>query len=64
MNIDIKCTHCDTPAIIKNNMIKMACMCDDDRRILNLNDYIKQNKYEDYLYSMFNDDFVYNEEKS
>lgn len=39
-------------------------MCDDDRRILHLNDYIKENKYVDYLYSMFNDDFVYNEEKS
>lgn len=64
MNIDIKCTHCDSVAVIKNNMIKMTCMCDDDRRILHLNDYIKENKYVDYLYSMFNDDFVYNEEKS
>lgn len=40
----------------------MQCFCDEERRILNLNEYMGWNKNGDYLYSMISDDFVYNEE--
>lgn len=41
----------------------MMCQCDDDRRIINIREYLIEDKHQDYLYSMFNDDFDYNDEK-
>lgn len=39
----------------------MTCMCDDEKRILNLSDYLN---YDDYdLYKMFNDDFEFVDSK-
>ena len=34
----------------------MQCICDDDRRFINV---IDLNDNEDYLYKMFNDDYEY-----
>lgn len=33
----------------------MTCMCDDEKRILNLSDYLDRDDRD--LYKMFNDDF-------
>ena len=45
MTFNIHCNYCDSETIIKNNTIRMTCMCDDDRRIINLEDFIN-NQYE------------------
>jgi len=55
-HLDIYCTYCDSLAVVKNNIIKMQCICDDDRRFINV---IDLNDNEDYLYKMFNDDYEY-----
>jgi len=61
--IKILCHICNTPAKIKHDKIYMNCHCDDERRIINIREYLVENKHDDYLYSMFNDDFEYNDEK-
>ena len=45
-HLDIHCTYCDSLAVVKNNIIKMQCICDDDRRFINV---IDLNDNEDYL---------------
>ena len=57
-HFNIHCNYCDAKAIIKNGKIKMNCICDDEFRIIELNEHI-EGKYEDYLYTMFNDNFEY-----
>jgi hypothetical protein len=41
----------------------MMCHCDDDRRIINIREYLVEDKHQDYLYSMFNDDYDFYDEK-
>ena len=41
----------------------MQCHCDDDRRIIDINEYLLDDKHHDYLYSMFSDEYVYVNEK-
>ena len=41
----------------------MMCHCDDDRRIIDVREYLVEDKHHDYLYSMFNENFEYNDEK-
>ena len=60
-DIQISCNYCDTPAKIKRDKIYMNCHCDDERRIIDVREYLVEDKHHDYLYSMFNDNFVYNE---
>lgn len=55
MIFNIHCNYCDSQAVIKNNTIRMTCMCDDEKRILNLSDYLDRDDRD--LYKMFNDDF-------
>ena len=62
-NIKITCNYCDTPAKIKRDKIYMMCHCCDDRRIIDIKEYLIHDKHHDYLYSMFNDDFEFNDEK-
>lgn len=47
--MDINCIFCDTPAIIKKAHVYMKCMCDDDFRIVPLNE-IKSGFYTDKVY--------------
>ena len=63
MNIQVRCNYCDEPAIIKNNYIRMMCHCYDDRRIMSLQEYVDTNSEGDYLSSMMDDNFAFNEEK-
>lgn len=63
-DIQISCNYCDTPAKIKRDKIYMNCHCCDDRRIIDVREYLLENKHHDYLYSMFNENFVYNESKA
>ena len=58
------CNYCDMPAKLKRDKIYMQCHCCDDRRIIDLREYLLEDKHHDYLYSMFNDNFVYNEAKA
>ncbi len=62
-NINITCNYCDTPVKIKRDKIYMMCHCCDDRRIFDVREYLVEDKHHDYLYSMFNDDFEFNDEK-
>ncbi len=39
----------------------MQCHCCDDRRIIDLREYVIQDKHHDYLYSMFNENYVFND---
>ena len=41
----------------------MQCHCDDDRRIIDLREYLIEDKHHDYLYSMFSDEYEYVNEK-
>lgn len=61
MTFNIHCNYCDSETIIKNNTIRMTCMCDDDHRIINLEDFINNRTESDYLYKMFNDNFQFSE---
>lgn len=63
MNIQVRCNYCDEPAVLKNNYIRMMCHCCDDRRIMSLKEYVDTNSEGDYLYSMMDDNFAFNEEK-
>ena len=63
-DIQISCNYCDTPAKIKRDKIYMNCHCCDDRRIIDVREYLLESKHHDYLYSMFNENFVYNESKA
>jgi len=63
-NLQITCNYCDMPAKLKRVKIYMQCHCCDDRRIIDLREYLLEDKHHDYLYSMFNDNFVYNEAKA
>ena len=62
-NIEITCNYCDTPVKIKRDKIYMMCHCCDERRIMSLQEYIDTNSEGEYLYSMVDDNFVFNEEK-
>jgi hypothetical protein len=62
--IQINCTYCDTPAKLKRDKIYMMCHCCDDRRIIDVREYLVEDKHHDYLYSMFNENFVYNDDKA
>lgn len=57
MIFNIHCNSCDSQTVIKNNTIRMTCLCDDEKRILNLTDYLDRDDYD--LYKMFNDDFEF-----
>jgi len=63
-DLQITCNYCDMPAKLKRDKIYMQCHCCDDRRIIDLREYLLEDKHHDYLYSMFNDNFVYNEAKA
>ena len=63
-DLQITCNYCDTQAKIKRDKIYMQCHCDDDRRIIDVREYLLEDKHHDYLYSMFNENFVYNEAKA
>ena len=58
-DIIISCNYCDTPAKVKRDKIYMQCHCDDDRRIIDVREYLLEDKHHDYLYSMFNDEYEY-----
>lgn len=45
----IKCIFCNTLACIKNNYVFMQCICDDDFRIVPIND-IKCGFHSDKVY--------------
>ena len=63
MNIEVRCNYCDEPAVLKNDYIRMMCHCCDERRIMSLQEYIDTNSEGEYLYSMMDDNFAFNEEK-
>jgi len=63
-DLQITCNYCDTPAKIKRDKIYMQCHCCDDRRIIDVREYLLEDKHHDYLYSMFSENFVYNEAKA
>ena len=63
-DLQVTCNYCDMPAKLKWDKIYMQCHCCDDRRIIDLREYLLEDKHHDYLYSMFNDNFVYNEAKA
>ena len=63
-DLQITCNYCDTPTKIKRDKIYMQCHCDDDRRIIDVREYLVEDKHHDYLYSMFSENFVYNEAKA
>jgi hypothetical protein len=52
-NIKIYCQICDTPTTIKNELIRMRCMCDDETRFYKLEEYLKYKCFADKLYSVF-----------
>ncbi len=62
-DLTISCNYCNTPVKIKRDKIYMNCHCDDDRRIIDLNEYVIHDKHHDYLYSMFNENYVFYDEK-
>jgi len=62
-NIQINCNYCNTPVIIKRDKIYMKCHCDEDRRIIDLQEYLLEDKHHDYLYSMFSDGYEFHDEK-
>ena len=63
-DLQITCNYCDMPAKIKRDKIYMQCHCCDDRRIIDIREYLLEDKHHDYLYSMFSENFVYNEAKA
>ena len=63
-DLQITCNYCDTPTKIKRDKIYMQCHCCDDRRIIDVREYLVEDKHHDYLYSMFSENFVYNEAKA
>ena len=62
-DVTISCNYCNTPTKLKRDKIYMQCHCDDDRRIIDINEYLLDDKHHDYLYSMFSDEYVYVNEK-
>ena len=58
-DIVISCNYCDTPTKLKRDKIYMQCHCDDDKRIIDIREYLLEDKHHDYLYSMFNDEYEY-----
>lgn len=62
-DIIISCNYCNTPTKLKRDKIYMQCHCDDDRRIIDINEYLLDDKHHDYLYSMFSDEYVCVNEK-
>ena len=48
---------------MKRDKIYMQCHCDEDRRIIDIREYLLEDKHHDYLYSMFVENFAYNDEK-
>lgn len=62
-DIIISCNYCNTATKIKRDKIHMQCHCDDDRRIIDINEYLLDDKHHDYLYSMFSDEYEYVNEK-
>lgn len=62
-DIIISCNYCNAAAKIKRDKIYMQCHCDDDRRIIDLREYLIEDKHHDYLYSMFSDEYEYVNEK-
>ena len=63
-DVDIVCNYCNTPVKVKRDKIYMQCHCDDDRRIIDIREYLLEDKHHDYLYSMFNENFMYNDCKA
>jgi len=57
MRFNIYCNICDSQTVIKNNTIRMTCMCDDEKRILNLSEYLDHDDKD--LYKMLNDNFEF-----
>jgi len=50
-NLSIHCNICNTKTSVKRGNIYMKCMCDDERRIIPLNEFINLKIHTDYLYS-------------
>ena len=44
---------CDTQTAIKNEFIRMRCMCDDETRFYKLEEYLEYKCFADKLYSVF-----------
>ena len=63
-DVDIVCNYCNTQVKVKRDKIYMQCHCDDDRRIIDIREYLVEDKHHDYLYSMFNENFEYNDCKA
>jgi hypothetical protein len=61
--IDVRCNYCDELATVKNNYIRMNCHCCDENRIIPLQEHLDYDRHKDYLYSMVDDNFVFNDEK-
>ena len=61
--VQINCNYCNSAVVVKRDKIYMQCDCDEDRRIIDIREYLLEDKHHDYLYSMFNENFVYNDEK-
>jgi hypothetical protein len=51
------------PAKLKRDKIYMQCHCCDDRRIIDLREYLLEDKHHDYLYSMFSEEYEFYDEK-
>ena len=62
-DLQITCNYCDTAAKIKRDKIYMQCHCDDDRRIIDIREYLLEDKHHDYLYSMFSEEYEFYDEK-
>jgi hypothetical protein len=52
-NLNIHCVHCKTKVKVKNNKIYMRCLCNEDDRIINL-DNIKRFIDDGELYILYN----------
>ena len=61
--VQINCNYCNSAVVIKRDKIYMQCDCDEDRRIIDIREYLLEDKHHDYLYSMFVENFAHNDEK-
>ena len=62
-DLQITCNYCDMPAKLKRDKIYMQCHCCDDRRIIDLREYLLEDKHHYYLYSMFSEEYEFYDEK-
>ncbi len=53
-NLQITCNYCDMPAKLKRDKIYMQCHCCDDRRIIDIREYLLEDKTDTVETKVFN----------